>query len=54
MKRRTKHRDQKAAAKRNRIDNPGLKSRYARKAAWLNRHGKWGWEVSSPKPWVTR
>lgn len=26
-------------------------SRYARKSAWLARHGKWGWEVPEPKPW---
>ena len=51
MKRRTKSRAQKAAAKRSRIANPGGSSRYALKAAWLLRSGVWGFEVPFPKPW---
>lgn len=26
-------------------------SRYARKRKWLDRNGRWGFEVPSPKPW---
>jgi hypothetical protein len=51
MKRRTRAQQQRAAAKRHRINNPGQKSKYARKAAWLFRHGVWGFEVPFPKPW---
>lgn len=29
-------------------------SRYARKRRWLDREGKWGWEVPEPKPWGER
>ncbi len=50
MKRR-KVRAIKAAAKARRIANPGHSSRYARKVIWLHRNGKWGWEISEPKPW---
>lgn len=30
---------------------PSGQSRYARKAKWCARNAKWGWEVSTPKPW---
>ena len=30
---------------------PGGMSRYARKAAYCNKHGAWGFEVPEPKPW---
>ncbi len=29
----------------------GKESRYARKAAYLKKHGGWGWEYAIPKPW---
>ena len=29
----------------------GYESNYARKRAYLNKHGLWGWEVPAPKPW---
>lgn len=41
----------KRAARASRARTPGQTSRYARKAKWLARHGLWGFEVPSPKPW---
>ena len=29
----------------------GGESEYARKRAYLNKHGLWGFEVPEPKPW---
>lgn len=47
---------QKRIAKKNRIDNPGMKSRYARKKTYLLKLSKalgirmFGFEIN-PKPW---
>jgi hypothetical protein len=42
---------QKAQAKANRMTNPGRKSRYGQKHEYLHKHGGWGWEYATPKPW---
>lgn len=35
-----------------RMRESGGESRYARKRAWCNSHGVWGFEVPFPKPWA--
>lgn len=41
----------KAAAKANRMKNPGEKSNYAKKYAFLQRVGGFGFQYAEPKPW---
>ena len=31
--------------------SPGHKSRYAKKKAYLTKHGGWGFDYPEPKPW---
>jgi hypothetical protein len=51
MKRnRAKQLSRKRATKAQRM-KPGAQSNYARKRAWCDKHGVWGWEVPEPKPW---
>ncbi len=40
-----------AKDRRMRKDGGGGQSNYARKFAWLNSNGLWGFEVPDPKPW---
>lgn len=39
------------AAKEAGMKRPGGASNYAKKKAWCDRNGMWGFEVSPPKPW---
>ena len=41
----------KRSQKQSAMMKPGAKSRYAKKKAYLNRNGLWGFQVSEPKPW---
>jgi len=44
----------KRQAKKTRFENSAdskHRSKYARKAAYLHKAGKWGWEIPNPKPW---
>lgn len=48
-----RQREAKRVQRRASMDRPGRKSKYARKAAYLHKHGLWGWQVPEPKPWKT-
>ena len=39
------------AAKKRAMENPGSRSRYARKSEYCKRNGVWGFQVNEPKPW---
>jgi len=51
----SKRRQQILAAKRARkkaeMENSGGKSKYARKRNYLDKIGKWGFQIPEPKPW---
>lgn len=47
LKKRTQRRAQRKASQL----KPGEKSRYARKKEYCDKHGVWGFEVPTPKPW---
>lgn len=50
-KRRVKEKSDKRARKAHRMSHPGAKSPYAKKEAYLNTHGGWGFDYPEPKPW---
>jgi hypothetical protein len=50
-KRRKKMQEQSKEARKAAMLNAGGKSRYARKATYLDKHGLFGFQVSDPKPW---
>lgn len=50
-KKRAQERAKRSAARAAGQKRPGGQSAYARKAAWLQTHGMWGFDVPHPKPW---
>lgn len=50
-KARAKQKQAKRARKAAQMKNPGFKSKYARKVAYLNHEGGWGFDYPEPKPW---
>lgn len=51
LEKKKKKKEEKARRKLAMLARHGMKSNYARKAAYLRANGGWGWEYPEPKPW---